>query len=72
MKVFAFQRAYSEDFDPYFVFANTQEEAEQKIREAYPINIFTVYELKELPHPGVLDKQVRGIYTLEATGKTLR
>lgn len=71
MKVFAFNPSYSEEFDPYFVPAETREEAENKIKEAYPHRSFTIYELKEIKYPGLAGKAIPGIYSLEATGKYL-
>lgn len=68
MKIFAFQKIYSEQFDPYFVYAADVNEACSKIRRAYPLNSFNILEPKEIPHPGLVQEQVRGIHTLEVIG----
>ena len=68
MKLFAFQRSYDEDFDPYYVFAEDKEEAVKKIREAYPSTSFYIYVLKEIPFPGLSGKDIKGIHTLEPLG----
>lgn len=70
MKVFGFNSPYTEEFDPYLVPAETVEEASEKIREAYPTRIFSIYEMKVIPHPG-LCTNVEGIYSLDIIG-TLR
>lgn len=75
MKLFAFQPSYSEDFDPYFVPAETVEEAKEKIRKAYPTRIFSIFILEEILYPGIPREgvaPVKGIYCLKATGETLR
>lgn len=68
MKVYGFNSPYSDDFDPYLVEADTEEEAIAKIREAYPSKMFTMYEMKEILNPGIIRSGIRGIYTLECIG----
>lgn len=68
MKLFAFQKVYSEEFDPYFVYAEDVAEACNKIRKAYPLNTFNIFTLKEIPHPGLVQEQVKGIHSLEVIG----
>ena len=54
MKLFAFDSAFSEDFDPLFIPAETLEEVEQKIRKTYPHRIFNLYSFEETADmPGI-------------------
>ena len=68
LQVFAFNSPFAE-FDPYLVFAETEEEATKKIRQVFPYNLFNVYKPRKFELPGVV--QGNDIYTFEFL-KTLR
>lgn len=72
MNIYAYNSSYSEEFDPYFVQAETAEEARAKIREAYPTRIFSEYKMEVLNYPGISGKDIKGIMVLNSTGFTLR
>lgn len=60
LQVFAFNSPFAE-FDPYLVFAETEEEATEKIRQVFPYNLFNVYKPRKFELPGVA--QGNDIYT---------
>ena len=68
MKLFGFNRAYANEFDPYFVYAEDLEEAIRKIRIPYPDTKFNIYLLKEIQYPGTTGKDYKGVYSLEFSG----
>lgn len=74
LELFAFNPCYSDEFDPYFVWAKDLADAEAQLRHFRPIGIYNVYKLAPMkPQCFIVNKPMEGknVYTLECI-KTLR